>query len=170
MSYIKLMHRAVAIPLLIGACSSSSALQIRVDDKELLTVPVIRGSRVYVPITAFRKMGLFVNWKTRNSSGTVAWPEPDLIYDITAGQSWVPGQIAGSKADLPGTPFMSGGQLMVPLRTPVIDNPKYRDFQIEWDSKNRIAIVRRSKEWLGERLTNDAALKTASPECYETPM
>lgn len=172
MSGVKLVFIVALMSLPIVICSAPGGTTVKVDSKTLITTPAptIRHGRIYVPITAFRKMGLYVDWKRGEHSGMVAWIDSDLIYDVTAGQSWVPGAMAGSKIELPGPPFMSGGQLMIPLRTPVIDMPRYRDFQIEWDSRNDTAIVHRSKGWLERRLKEDAVLKAAKPDCYETPI
>lgn len=172
MSITKLILIVMLMSLSIGTCSAPEAITLKVDGKKLITspLPTIRNGRVYVPITAFRKMGLFVNWKYGEHSGTVAWIKSDLIYDVTAGRSWVPGQIAGSKVQIPETPFMSGNQLMVSLRTPVSDTPSARNFQLEWNAKSRTANVCRSKKWLEKRLKEDTALKAAKPSCYETPI
>ncbi len=160
------------IVLLSGICAASESLTLKVDDQILSTAPtpIIRNGRVYVPITAFRKMGLYVSWEQGDKTGTVAWPETDAIYCVTAGQDWVPGQMKGIRIALPGAPFMSGGQLMLPLRTPVEKSLSVSFFQIDWDATNHVVSVRRSKAWLERRRAQDADLKAASPGCYETPM
>lgn len=152
MSVAKLLFAAALVTLAIGAKPAPVGPAIIIYGRTLKTrpAPVIRRGRIYVPITAFREMGLQVTWKRGQSSGTVAWEDSDLIYDVTAGRSWVPGQIAGSKIKIPGMPYMCGDQLMVPLRTPVIDMPQYRDFQIRWDSRHRAAIIRKTK-WCRNR-------------------
>ncbi len=141
----------------VGACSASAPV-LKVDSKVLIAspAPIIRNGLMYVPISifqdrAFRDVGLGVEWKKGEKAGTIYWEDSDLIYDVTAGRSWVPGQVAGSRQKLPGTPFMVGHQLMVPLRTPVIDMPSARDFQVRWDARNRVATVCRSKAHLQRR-------------------
>jgi hypothetical protein len=162
--------KALLMCLLLAVSAGAYASQrptLKVDGVTLPTdpPPVVRHGRMYVPITAFRKIGLYVDYKPGSSTGTVAWLDSDSIYDLAAGQSWVPGQVRGSREEIPGTPFMLSGQLMVPLRTPF-----HGGDILEWDAKNRVANVVRSTPWLRWRLAEDSELKAAHPRFYETPI
>lgn len=101
--------------VLLGIASlglPAMAVRVTVDGKPLTMrpKPVIRGRRVYVPVDAFRKIGLWVNWRNGSRHAQVGWPDTDFIVDFSVGRVWVEPLEGGQREFLPGRPFLRRGQ------------------------------------------------------------
>lgn len=148
--------------------SASPSVTLLVDGKRLPTspAPVLRGGRVYVPVTVFRPIGLAVSMKgSRRAS--VGWPESDLIIDFRAGVDYyTPDSPEPARVKLPGTAFVSRGVLMVPLRALLDDSDYGTSLTAKWDSATRTLNVRRSRRWLRQRLEMDDEFIKGQPDVY----
>ena len=140
--------------------SASPAVTLLVDGKRLPTspAPVLRGGRVYVPVTVFRPIGLYVRQKNAREA-EVAWPDTDSFTDFKAGVRRYVDDMDPERSTylLPGTPFMSDRVLMVPL-TAVLDG--------RYDPDTRTVSIRRDRGWLRYRLEDDDAYVKNQPQFY----
>ena len=145
-------------------------MTLLVDGKQMHTSPppVLRRGRVYIPVTAFRKIGLAVKIRsTREAS--VGWPESDDIVDFKAGVRKYVERLGEEEivVTLPGTPFVHRGVLMVPLRSLLSDRDHGVALVAGWDASSRVVHIHRSKRWLRRRLEDDASLTKACPDLYD---
>lgn len=144
------------------------AVTVTVDGRKLpmSPKPVIRGRRVYVPVDAFSKIGLWVKWTPGSRHAEVGWPDTDFIVDFSVGRVWIePPEKGGRKEFLPGKPFMRRGKLMVPLRTMVDE----QGLTASWNPRTSTVAVHREKHWWKWRKEEDERLRREWPENYTEP-
>lgn len=142
-----------AIGLCIVALPCWSApVKVMVDGKEMPMSPpaMLRQGRVFMPYTAFRKMGFWVS--VRNSREVyVGWPASDYIIKFWAG------------AD---SAYLRQGVLMIPLRDFLFDGNVGMSFVSTWDQSSRTVHVHRAERWLRMRLKYDAEMVREQPHAY----
>lgn len=159
---------ALTTLLLILTCTLARAVTITVDGEELRTNPrpLVRNGRVFIPATAFRKIGLAVEVQSRTRAW-VGWPSSDSIIYFTAGEGYFTGGAPElRRIALPGTPFVYRGALMVPLRS-FTDG---RNVRAEFDSRSNTVRLTRSRNWLDWRLSENDELTRTYSSWYETPI
>jgi hypothetical protein len=147
----------------------ASAVRVTVDGKPLAMSPkpVIRGRRVYVPVDAFSRIGLWVKWKPGSRHAEVGWPDTDFIIDFSVNRVWIePLGPDDRRETLPGRPFARGGKLMIPLRAMVDGN----QLTAEWNPGTGEVALHRERHWLKWRTENDMRLRKEWPDKYATPI
>lgn len=158
----------IAAISLHASANSVQSVTVLVDGKQMPVSPppVLRGGRVYVPVTMFRQIGMAVEQKSSREAW-VGWPESDSIVRFKAGvRRYVEQYEEKVVRTLPGTPFVRRGVLMVPLRSMLSDTDVGTSITAEWNSKTRTIYVHRSKSWLRWRLDIDTELIKNCPDWY----
>ncbi len=161
----------VVIALLLGAFGVSAAhsLTLMIDGKKLCTYPrpLIRHGRVFVPVSAVKSIGLWVDWHMGGNSAEVAWPESDVFIHFDSGKGafnvgLTEEQYEISKRNRIMPPsFMRRGFLMVPLRT-IAEG----DFSLRWNGRTSTVNVVRPAAWTRWRRSIDAELLKSYPDKY----
>ena len=134
---------------------------MKVDGRVLKTNPaaVIRGGKLYVPVDAFRRIGLYVEWAVAAKHAEICMPKSDDFVSVKTGRIWIepegPPPLPAPKV-LPGKPFMLKGSLMAPLSTVIAYY--HWEFSVDWDARSQTAHVKRDPRWLKHRLEMDKEL------------
>lgn len=141
------------------SCVCAGQVKLTLDGKELVTspAPVIRGGRVFIPVTAFLDIGMAVDVQSERKAW-VGWPESDGIIHFEAGcGEYNEGALAGEikMKKLPGVPFVRKGVLMVPLRAFLSDKTSNPNLTATWDKESNTVHIFREKKWLQWRLEID---------------
>ena len=156
---------------LVSATTRSGAITIFVDGKVLNTLPqpVLRRGRVFIPVTAFKRIGLAVKVISKDEAW-VGWPSSEFNYAFKAGRKTSSFHDPDSSTTaLPGTPFMRRGALMVPLRS-MFPNIRLSDLTAEWNSRSKAVHIHRSAKWRRWRLQHDVEFRKSNPDWYSTPI
>jgi hypothetical protein len=157
-------------PSVDGQARPRKEVRLRVDGKLLMTrpSPVIRRGRVFIPVLAFQRIGL-VAFRHSDRYIEIGWPQSDRTIGFKAGVGTYRGEGPDPNTiPLPGTPFMRGRVLMVPLRSMLSDTDEGTSLIAQWNATTRTVHVHRSKGWLRWRLQNNGG-----PDClftYTTPI
>lgn len=140
-------------------------VKVLVDGKQMPMSPpaMLRHRRVFLPVSAFLKLGLYVRPISKRQA-VIGWPESEDIVMIKAGVRRYPEEYQGKKTiyTLPGTPFLYRGALMVPVH----DMMSSGDIVGSWDQRTQVLTVIRDPEWLRYRIYRDAYLIREMPGNY----